>query len=576
MSREALENVLGPKDARELWTAGYRPALPITPQDFALGSVLPAVLYMMRWGHRRGKGRFTAIYGQKAPVARVVEGLAARAELEGFGGDVGHAILGDLLLAYCLENRKRLPGREEPVQRAFPTHYFVSWVDLPIDVGHLRGVPECITALLARQEEGEDLRPGGRGLYAIAAGFQNNLLLKLFGRGAGIEGQADSLTSDRFDEQTPVAIDELLGIRLGLSLGEAPGRMRGEMPLIPNQLPAATLAADYFFEDLNVFLRAYGRRVPRPALLPMLESALAVGLSNIFLSTFHALLRWTENGTLPPREEQRPWPLFVDCSVSQDHQLRRISEESVDDLFHRLRRFPSVMKYLHVADRWAITERLELPSAGPDPTERLNCLGDLLFERREESRDLYRDLRKQCNGLADELRRDGPPEVVAVLENEKIHPALRLAEGIVLLMGDKLQFSQYRKCLDSCLMTGQPNGLCKHRKSTVGGRGAERRSLVLSNTVLDFLVHRHLRKAARGTRQAVLSLSRFLEILRDRYGFYVAEAPPGISIPTELLRRNRMVLERRLRDLGLLVGVNDAESMKRLRSRYRADGDGDE
>jgi hypothetical protein len=29
-----------------------------------------------------------------------------------------------------------------------------------------------------------------------------------------------------------------------------------------------------------------------------------------------------------------------------------------------------------------------------------------------------------------------------------------------------------------------------------------------------------------------------------------------------------MMLERRLRDLGLLMGVNDAEAMKRLRPRF--------
>ena len=41
-----------------------------------------------------------------------------------------------------------------------------------------------------------------------------------------------------------------------------------------------------------------------------------------------------------------------------------------------------------------------------------------------------------------------------------------------------------------------------------------------------------------------------------------------MTISNALLQRNRMVLERRLRDLGLLVGVNDAERMKRLQPRF--------
>jgi hypothetical protein len=44
-----------------------------------------------------------------------------------------------------------------------------------------------------------------------------------------------------------------------------------------------------------------------------------------------------------------------------------------------------------------------------------------------------------------------------------------------------------------------------------------------------------------------------------------------VSVSQELLRENKRWLERRLRDLGLLVGVNDAPSMKQLRPRFQAE-----
>ena len=48
-----------------------------------------------------------------------------------------------------------------------------------------------------------------------------------------------------------------------------------------------------------------------------------------------------------------------------------------------------------------------------------------------------------------------------------------------------------------------------------------------------------------------------------------------MTISNDLLHANRAVLERRLRDLGLLVGVNDAEAMKHLRPRFeRPEEDG--
>ena len=93
-------------------------------------------------------------------------------------------------------------------------------------------------------------------------------------------------------------------------------------------------------------------------------------------------------------------------------------------------------------------------------------------------------------------------------------------------------------------------------------------SAVLSNTALEFLVHRHLRCNADESRSESLSLPRFIEVLRDRYGIHIDGSPPDLPVPNELLQRNRQYLDRRLRDLGLLVGVNDAEGMKRLRGRF--------
>ena len=73
--------------------------------------------------------------------------------------------------------------------------------------------------------------------------------------------------------------------------------------------------------------------------------------------------------------------------------------------------------------------------------------------------------------------------------------------------------------------------------------------------MLDFIVHRHLRKAARGEGPTSLTFVDLLQLLREKYGLYIDEPPVGMSIPIELLHLNRQILERRVRDLGLLVGV---------------------
>ncbi len=119
-------------------------------------------------------------------------------------------------------------------------------------------------------------------------------------------------------------------------------------------------------------------------------------------------------------------------------------------------------------------------------------------------------------------------------------------------------------------MIDQPNGLAIKRRVQRSQSGLNRRmdlrAIVLTTPLLEFLVHRHLHQTA--TEYKPLSLLGFITLLRDRYGLYIAQEPPGQPIPQEMLLRNKAYLERQLRDLGLLIGVNDAESMKQLKPHY--------
>src|SRR5262245_10625238 len=113
-ARSMVDDVLGRAMTREIWTGNYGKALPVTVQDFDLSAVLPAVFYMFRFGHRRGKGNFIEHFGSSvgtakerrraATIERVANTLADSEQFEGFQGETARAILGDLLLCFCLEN----------------------------------------------------------------------------------------------------------------------------------------------------------------------------------------------------------------------------------------------------------------------------------------------------------------------------------------------------------------------------------------------------------------------------------------------------------------------------------------
>ncbi len=590
MSKELLGNVLGPARTGELWSVACGLALPLVPQDFAIGGVLPAVIYMRRWGRRRGKGSFEREFGnpdarrkaeRSATITSVAEKLARTEQVCGFDEPVHQAILGDLILAYNLENQRHKLGREESVQRVYPTHYFSSWVDLPDSVANLRGVPELITAALNNGHAAHEIR--------TEEGIAEDHLLRVFSKGVRLRsGFESSLDADQFDEAVDVGIDQLLAVRIAQRLGRAPEWQKVDA-WVPRALPAAARATGILSEDMRTLLRAYGAVIPRLTLVPMLESCMGLGLTSLFLHTLHVMEHWEVHGSVPTREAQTPFPVLADCSQGTHAELRRLSEQSLDEMMLRLARLPVIFTCIKITEGWAREQHVEAftrqdldPNrVDPDPSHRLNRLGEILLGGFEEARDFRRDTKAVCTRLADALLegapdargggREGDAELADVLETEGRHPAWNLAEAVVALIGEKSQGGNLRRFFDSAAMADQPHGLVRKRRSTSGGRRLDRRSVVLTNTMLDFLVHRHLRKASKGTPEHPLTLIGLLDLLRTRYGIHVDAAPPGMSVPGEMLHRNRRFLEGRLRDLGLLIGANDAEAMKRLRSRFDAE-----
>lgn len=581
-----VENVLTPARARDLWTVNYSPALPFTPTHFEAGALLPAMLYMARWGYRRGKGRFMETFGladargraQPPRLVDVAAGLLARAggKFYGFDGERGQAILADLLLSYCLENKSYELGHQAVVQRVFPTHYLASWVDLPEVVANLRGVPELLTVLLAWQDNGEVLEPeAGRSRFRVGVGFIENRLLDRFARHMSVRGLAANQAADHFDEESAndLGVDELLAVRLAQTCGRAPDRLRGnEQSKIANRWPVAKTAAKHLRGDLATFIEVYGMALPRQAFLLMLEAGMGLGMVNLLFSTAVCLSEWERTGSIP--REQKPMPLLVDCSHGLDNKLRNASEAAMSEALARYERLPILMMLARVLDdkaRFDRTMRNMLPSVYPDATTRVDLLGEVYHERHNRANSILNELEGDCLRLAEVLEQE-MPELAPALRLSTMSPALRLAEALVELHGHQQQGGQFAKALDSSLMPNRPNGLAFKRRVPRSEAGArkmvELRSIVLSHALLDFLVHRHLRKDGEGKAARPLTLRRFLDILRDHYGLYVDREPPGMSVPQDLLRANKQWLERRLRDLGLLVGVNDAESMKQLRARF--------
>ena len=594
-ARAIVQGVLPRKMADEIWSARYDKVLPISLDDFELSAVLPAVFYMFRFGWRRGQGNFIDTFAppggsprerrRAATVERVAEKLATSPNIENFAGDVERAILGDLLLGFGLENIKHELGRDKQVQRVAPTHYMSSWIDLPEQIAHLRFVPEMIVAMLANQK-GDYVKPNNsedQTWFPVATKHEENLLLRAFSHGVARDGLVADLAAEKFDEwNEDIGIDQLLMIRLAQLLKAAPNKARGQQSAeISNQRPIAEGAAQDFSEDIRRFVRAYASVIPRHSFVDMLEACVATGMTAILTSAIEILFEWLDSGAIIEKRKQQPSGIFVDCSNGVDMKLRNQAEVSLDELVRRIERVPEILMMLRLLDYTArdnknIKERET--STRPYATAWLNLLGELLHERHDEASFIHRQIDDYGAKLAEDLS-EGYPDAEQTLRNERSepNPIRRLATALTPLLGGNAR-GKIISMLDSTLNVERPNGLAHKRKTSIGTQTAvsgrrqrEVRSLVFTDAVLDYLVHLHVLPS--GGRQGVrpLSLKAFLDQIRIRYGFHIDTAPPGMIVSNDLLRANRLVLEHRLRDLGFLVGVNDAEAMKRLRPRFRTE-----
>lgn len=595
-ARKTVEDVLGRAMTREIWSYDYRAALPVSVQDFDLSAVLPTVFYMFRFGRRRGSGGFVREFGlgsgtpaqrrRSVTVDRIVDGLCSepRGDFRGLEDDAAKAILGDLLLCYCLDNARNALGRDKPVQRVAPAHYLSSWVDLPEKVVNLRYVPEMIVALLANQPHGGEVRwtPQEQrrdASFPVGGDIRYNVIARPFGEGMSLrDGDADSLAGDRFDEaEESVGIDQLMMIRLAQRMRSAPRWMKPK-PGIPNRLSIAAGSTRQFSADLRDYLDAYADHVPRQFLVEALECCLAVGLTSMVSSVVRIMEEWGKSGRVDGGKG--PCDIFVDCSAGADRKLRALAERSMDEYMRRALRLLVHFMALRVLDYHVRTNvrmkrefRVGELKDAPNATEWLALLGDVVHGRHERSGDIMTWLDSLPDRLASELERDYPDVAATLADYQAIaNPVFRLAEGLVALQGRNAQ-SNLAKLIDSALLIDRPNGLPRKRRGQRTIAGARKavvlRSVAFTDASLEYLVHLLLLEP--GDEIATrpwFSFNDFISSVRDRYGFCVDRSPKGMDIPNELLQRNRGFLDRRLRDLGLLISVNDAEAMKRLTPRF--------
>ncbi|MDG6999695.1 MAG: hypothetical protein JRN15_11330 [Nitrososphaerota archaeon] len=595
--RQILEDALSKAIVTKVWSANVESIMPLTFNDVDLQAVMPAVLYTLRWGGRRGGGRFIESFASNG--ARDVKPLdVARKVLDrqrasgrfvcdqDISDDEQSSTIANLFSGLCFDNRKSIPGIEQPIQRVYPVHYLSSKFDLPGEVAHLRGVPEYVVGILTSIGTHKTVDATDGLLHSLDQRFNSGSvlhLLRLYASAVRVcdedEKRAANLgnPNEVIDEAAAagLGIDQLLLMRASECIDYFPPRQKnsggGYKPPI-----SITERQNLIFEhDLRDFLRFYGSDLPRNKLNRSLEVLIGLNLFASLLSFSRIMHVWFDKGELLNVDEQRPYGILIDCSKGEDRDIRRFAEQTYGEALRRYVATTIPIKAYQILTRAAeIDRRAEFPPlSGSDPRRLLEAAGDI-FHRNRGGRVMER-LRDDVEELYAALTESDDDTLLAASLDVDGSPVASLARVIVEMMGSKVLDQNMVNLLDSCLGAndnGRGTSMVAKRNSQRSRGGLTRaysleRSFRLPDIVIETLAHRLLIHPDRGVVRR-LTVREFIDELAERYGLCIDHGE-GMKVPADVFRRNREYLEERLRSLSLLEGVNDAENMKVLQPRYR-------
>lgn len=358
----------------------------------------------------------------------------------------------------------------------------------------------------------------------------------------------------------------------------------------PEKVPPPCIGgADLLAEDVQRLL-LYRWAIPRSVMVDYLKILFSFHLALNLLRLFKllpALVRQEGNDpvcrTCPmkPREFSEPhgncahqFGILVDVANLPKQPMARLAERSADTHY---RRIPSFIKAHFVArklDEFAneLERRGKLTKNGPIFT--LNQVLGLLNAKYKQERENHFDQRisrmlQEESGQSDATR---DPEIEAILKMDLSHFDTYI-EILTTLRG-AFHRRYITECLDALLMKNDPGAMIAQPK----GRGGQRR-FILDSRLLEVLLQiAVLQVDSNGKyRTTEIRIDELLTFLRQRYGIYIDQLPPGdgFGVPSiddrQTLRQNLQAFVERLREVGYYKDLSDAYITQTITPRYVVD-----
>ncbi|WP_239395159.1 hypothetical protein [Frankia sp. CiP3] len=372
---------------------------------------------------------------------------------------------------------------------------------------------------------------------------------------------------DEIDVETQALIS-LAQVAKGATDRAAPGQPR----LYP---PLDQAACDRLAEDVMRLLY-HQVVIPRSVLVDHLKILFAFHLALYHLRAMKSLPARLSRiiGDATPGAIDDRGGLFVDVAGVPGTACARLAERSARRWYGRIPAFVqatfTVKKLDDFANHLRKQGKLRRLASSRDGVLSVDQLLSLLGPSYRTERNGFAEFRKS--------------RVLATLEgpDRKLDPetadlaALGLdpfTTYIELVTAQRVAFHRkyLTECLDALLLKNRPGALVAQP------RGAERR-FVLDSRLVEVLLQLALLRPDKRTgdwRTVPLRVDEFLKELKDRYGLYIDEFPPGDDLghrgfaDEAALRANRSAFVGRLREIGFYTDLSDAYITQNILPRYR-------
>lgn len=246
--------------------------------------------------------------------------------------------------------------------------------------------------------------------------------------------------------------------------------------------------------------------------------------------------------------------IFVDVTLGQDKICDSLSKVSLENDYNEMYRYFKSHYRLVKLSEFAKTQGNSEPSVDQLLSYMSNpsVEGFFLFKLAEITSD-------------DDLKDD--PDIKAILNMDI--PALD--KYVEILCNDRSNWknlvSRHKK-----LMSGLSN-MNREEGFLQGGRGRKRK-YVLGNILLEVLVQLAVVDADhRGFTTHPITIVKFVEWMKERYGIYINEWPSGSDSPetAKALNNNFNALKDRLRQLGFYTDLSDASNSQVIKPRFKVE-----